>query len=341
MKTRFKPAGIIGIGSCLPENVLTNSDLEKMVDTSDEWIIKRTGIRERRILDKGQPAYSIGYEAALRAIEDAGISAEDIDLIIVATETPDYLTPSTACILQGKLGARNAAAFDLNAACTGMIYALSVARQYVSSGTYRYVLVVCCEGLSKVTDWQDRKTCVLFGDAAGAVVIGEVEEGYGIIDTYLGSDGEAGRCLTIPCCHMDESDIEKRTHENKRVLWMDGSEVFKFAVRIMEHATEKILDLTGTLPGDLKMIFPHQANVRIIEGALKRLGISDENMMPVIHKYGNISSASIPVSIDEAYRAGRLLKGDKILLVGFGGGLTWGSAIIRWNKNQPGDTGVN
>jgi len=324
--------GILGIGSSLPEKVLTNDDLEKMVDTSDEWITKRTGISERRILQEDEPAYELGVEAAKKAIEDAGITAEDIDLIIATTETPDYLTPSTSCIIQGKIGAKKAAAFDMNAACTGLVYGMTVATQFISTGYYKYILVVGCEGLSKIVDWKDRNTCVLFGDGAGAIVLGKVEKGYGILATHIGADGDMGYNITLPCCHIDEKDLKVRIHENKRVIWMDGGEVFKFAVKAMASATEKVLEEVKLPVEDVKFIFPHQANIRIIDGAMKRLGVTLDKVNMIIHKYGNISSASIPVALDDAVKANRISKGDYLVLVGFGGGLTWGSAVVRWNK---------
>lgn len=325
-------AGILGIGSCLPEKVLKNSDIEKMVDTSDEWIVKRTGISERRVLEKDQPAYKLGVEASLRAIKDAGISAEDIELVICATTTPDYIYPQTACLIQGNIGAAKAAAFDMNAACSGFVYALSVGQQYVATGLYKYVLVVGCEGISRTVDWKDRNTCILFGDAAGAVVLGKVEDGYGVLSTVLGADGASGNSVTLPFCHFEEVDLEVRKNERKSVIWMNGGEVFKFAVKIMADASEEAAKKAELSMENIDMIFPHQANTRILDGAMKRLGLTDEKIFPIIQKYGNISSASIPVTMDEAYRAGRLKKGDNLILVGFGGGLTWASAALRWSK---------
>ncbi|MCX7921816.1 MAG: ketoacyl-ACP synthase III [Clostridia bacterium] len=330
MSRIINSVGILGIGSCLPDKVLTNSDLEKMVETSDEWITKRTGISERRILDKNTPAYELGIKASQAAIKDAGITPEDIDLIMVTTETPDYLVPSMACIIQEALGAKKAAAFDLNAACSGFVYGLTVAKQFISTGYYKHILVVGCEALSKVTDWEDRNTCVLFGDGAGAAVIGPVEEGYGILATDIGAEGSF--TITLPCCSLSEADVECREHDNKQVLWMDGGEVFKFAVRVMAAATERVLNDTGMSLEDIKMIFPHQANIRIIEGAAKKLGVSKDKVFTNVHKYGNISSASIPVALDEAVKNNTLSKGDNLVLVGFGGGLTWGSAIVKWSK---------
>jgi len=325
-----KAVGILGLGSDVPGKVLTNYDLEKIVETSDEWIKKRTGISERRILDEKTPAYVLGVNAAKEAIRNAGLTPEDIDLIIVTTEAPDYLTPATSCIIQKYLGATKAAAFDLNAACTGAMYGMTVAKQFITTGYYKYILIVACEGLSRVVDWEDRNTAVLFGDGAGAAVLGPVENGYGIMATYLGSDGSLGHNITIPCCYINEDEISKRKHENKRVLWMDGGEVFKFAVRVMVTATETLLEDSGISLNDVKLIIPHQANIRIIEGALKRLDYPIEKVFINLHKYGNISSASIPVALHEAYKGGLIDKGDYIILVGFGGGLTWGSMLIKW-----------
>jgi len=304
-----------------------------MVDTSDEWITKRTGISERRILDEGAPIYSLAVEAAKQALLDSGLSPEEIDLVLVTTSTPDYLTPSTSCIVQKETGAVNAAAFDLVAACSGFIYGLTVAKQFIETGYYKHILLVSSEGMSKALDWHDRKNCVLFGDGAGAVVLGEVEEGYGILNTYIGSDGTMGKYITIPCLYMSEEENERRKdYENKLALWQDGQEVFRFAVKIMPYATEKVIEKSDVTLDDIKYIIPHQANSRIIESAIKRLGVALEKVYTTIKKYGNISSASIPVAMDEAYRKKCLRKGDNLVLVGFGGGLTWGSALVRWSK---------
>jgi len=332
MTISTKSVGIIGTGSFLPEKVLTNNDLEKIVETSNEWILKRTGISERRVLSEDTPSYTMGIEAAKRALEDAKLQAEDIDLLVFATVTTDYMTPSSACIVQGAIGAKNATAFDINAACTGFIYAMVVAQQFISNGMYKRALVIGCEGLSKVTDWKDRNTCVLFGDGAGAVVLGNVDEGYGILNSYLGSDGSAGMNITIPNLYITEAEKQKRQHEKYNSLWMDGSEVFKFAVRGMSSATLSVLDDLNMTVDDLQHIFPHQANTRIIDGAIKKLGITDDKLHYIIQKYGNISSASIPVALDEANKEGKLKKGDNMVLVGFGGGLTWGSIVLKWFK---------
>lgn len=325
-----KSVGIIGTGSYLPEKRLTNFELEKMVDTSDEWIIKRTGISERRILDEKLPSYSMGIEAAKKAIENANLKAEDIDLIVYASVTDDYFTPSTACIIQGAIGASNATAFDINAACTGFIYALVVAEKFVSSGMYKHALVIGCEALSKLVDWNDRNTCVLFGDGAGAAILGEVDDGYGILNSYLGSDGSSSMVLNAPNLYISENEREKRQNGKLNSIWMDGAEVFKFAVKTMSSATTRVLEELNMTIDDLQHIFPHQANTRIIDGAIKKLGITDDKLYYIIQKYGNISSASIPVALDEANREGRLKTGDNIVLVGFGGGLTWGSIALKW-----------
>lgn len=330
MKISAKSVGIIGTGSYLPEKICTNSDLERMVETSNEWIVKRTGISERRILNEADPAYSMGVNAARKALEDANLQAEDLDLIIVTTNSPDYMSPSTACIIQGEIGAVKAAAFDLNAACSGFIYGMVAGSQFIANGMYKNVMVIGCEGLSKVTDWKDRNTCILFGDGAGAAILSEVDEGYGILNSFLGSDGSAGMNITIPNLYLPESEKEKRHNGKFNCIWMDGSEVFKFAVRAMSSATLRVLEDIGMTVEDLQFIFPHQANTRIIDGAIKKLGITDEKMHYIIHKYGNISSASIPVAIDEAKREGKLKRGDNMVLVGFGGGLTWGSLVLKW-----------
>jgi 3-oxoacyl-[acyl-carrier-protein] synthase-3 len=327
-------AGILGIGKSLPNKVVTNNDLEKIVDTSNEWIVQRTGISERRILEKNMPLYDLGIKASQDALKNSGVAPEMIDLIIVTTETPDYLTPSMACLIQKGIGAKNAAAFDLNAACTGSVYGLTVASQFVLNGLYKHVLVVSCEGLSKVMDWQDRKTCVLFGDGAAAMIVGRVEKGYGILATNIGADGSMGHSITIPCCYVSDEESKKRISQNKMVVWMDGSEVFRFAVRIMVQATEAVLNQADISIDDVKLIIPHQANIRIIDSAAKRLNIPLDKVFVNVHKYGNTSSASIPIALAESIEEGLVTKGDNIILVGFGGGLTWASALIKWSKED-------
>jgi len=307
--------------------------LEKIVETTDEWILKRTGISERRILEEGKPIYSMAVEAAKQALIDSGVSPKEIDLILVTTSTPDYLTPNTSCIVQKEIGAENAAAFDLVAACSGFIYGMTVAQQFIETGYYQNVLLVSSEGMSKAIDWQDRKNCVLFGDGAGAVVLGKVEKGYGILSTYIGSDGAAGESITIPCLYMPNEELEKRKNfKNKASIWQDGQEVFKFAVKIMPMATEEVIKKTDVKLEDIRYIIPHQANMRIIESAARRLGVALEKVYTTIKRFGNMSSASIPVAMADAYSKKCLKKGDNLVVVGFGGGLTWGSALIRWSK---------
>lgn len=332
MKKKVENVGILGVGSYLPERILTNEDLEKMVDTSDEWITKRTGIKQRRLLDEGVLSYKMGVEAAKKAISMAKITPEEIGMVIVSTNSPDYIVPSTACQVQNGIGAVNAAAFDLNAACSGFIYAISVGENFIKSGQYKYVLVLSVETLSRVTDWKDRNTCVLFGDGAGAVVLGAVEDEYGIKGTYMGADGSMGESVTLPFTFISEEDKTNRNVaiDNYNTIWQNGSQVFKFAVKVMESSVLKIAEDTSTPMEDINYIIPHQANARIIEGAAKRLGIESDRIINVIEDTGNISSACIPVAIDKSYHEGKIKKGDNIILVGFGGGLTWGSALIKW-----------
>lgn len=331
--TKHHSAGIIGTGSVLPEKTLTNRQLEGMVETSDEWIIKRTGIRERRIIEKDVPLAKLAVEAASKALSDAGLEPADIELIIVTTVTPDYLTPSLSCTIQGELGAKNAAAFDMNAACSGFLYALKVAKGFIETGTYKYILIVSAEALSRVVDYEDRRTCVLFGDGAGAAVIGRVD-GKGIESVYLGAVGEKGPVLTIPCFYSSPDDREKRNEGKKQVIWMDGSEVFVFASRIMAEATNHVLDSAGVNIDGIRYLFPHQANIRILQNAAKRLNIPMEKVYSNLEYTGNISSASIPVCLDEASKKRLLRKDDKIVLVAFGGGLTYGAALVDWSKES-------
>jgi len=325
-------AGITGTGSFLPEKKLTNSQLESIVETSDEWIVKRTGIRERRILEDFVPLADIAAEASFKAINDAGLSPSDIELIIASTCTPDYLSPSLSCMVQGKIGAKNAAAFDVNAACTGFVYALQTGRQFIENGACKNILIVSAEALSRVTDFTDRKTCVLFGDGAGAVVLSRVDEETGIDAASLGAAGENGHVLTIPLLYASDTDIQNRNEGKKQVIWMDGSEVFTFASRIMAEATKSVLDNAGVEMKEIKYIFPHQANMRILQNAAKRLDITMDKIYSNLEYTGNISSASIPVCLDEASNKGLLKKGDKIVMVAFGGGLTYGSVLLTWSR---------
>lgn len=332
MADNLLPVGITGLGSWLPDKVLTNQDLMKIIDTSDEWIVSRTGISERRIAAEQEAASDLGIRAARKALEDAGISAEELDLILVATITPDMFFPATACIVQKELGAVNAAAFDLSAACSGFIYALAVGSQFVATGMYRNVLVVAAETLSKIVNWQDRNTCILFGDGAGAVVLQPVEEGYGILSFDLGADGNGGDLLKVAAGGSRKPTTMQTLQNKEHYLTMNGNEVFKFAVKIMEDTAVKSLRQAGLSTKDVDYFIPHQANTRIIDAAVKRLGLSPDKFYVNLDKYGNMSSASVPVALDEAVNNGYIRKGDTVVLVGFGAGLTWGSCVLKWAR---------
>ena len=325
-------AGIIGTGSYVPEKILTNADIEKMVETSDEWIVTRTGISQRRISDPNIYASDLAVEASLNALKDAQMEPEEIDMIIAATITPDMFSPSVACLVQHAINAKNAAAFDINAACSGFIYALNIANQFIKTGNCKNILVIGTETLSKITDWQDRNTCVLFGDGAGAAIVSAVDKSYGILSTHLGSNGSLGSVLTIPSLNVTEEEQSKRRLDNARTIWMDGSEVFKFAVRIMEQATKTVVEDAGLTVQDIDVIIPHQANIRIVDGAAKRLRFNKEKIFTNLDKYGNMSGASIPVALDEAIKSGMIKKDHTVVVVGFGGGLTWGSTVMKWQK---------
>ena len=322
--------GILGIGSCVPEKVLDNQAIQEMVDTTDEWIVQRTGIHERRILSGEESILTLGGNAAKAALENAGITAEQIGLIIVATATPDYYSPAIASRLQNLVGIRNCAAFDLNAACTGFVYGLTIAESYVQSGGCEYALVVATEGLTRFVDWEDRATCILFGDGAGAAVLGKVGEGEGILARMLCSDGEGAGLITIPGREITAEDMEHRGGEKKQTIWMDGGKVLKFASRVMTSSIEKVLEMAGLDMSDIALIIPHQANIRIIESAIKRFNLDPDKVFVNVQRYGNTSSASIPIALVEAVQSGRIQKGDNIIVVAFGAGLTYGASLIRW-----------
>lgn len=324
------PVGIIGTGKYVPERILSNHDLEQMVETNDEWIVTRTGIRERRIAAPEQATSDLAYEASVRALAAAGLTAEDIDLIIVATITPDMLFPSTACLLQEKLGAKRAAAFDLSAACSGFIYSLATASSMIRSGLYKHVLVVGADTLSRITDYTDRNTCILFGDGAGAAVLGPVPEGRGFLSFELGADGSGGPLLNIAGGGSRKPATAETVESKAHYIYMAGNEVFKFAVRIMGSAAEEALRKAGKTKEDIDLLVPHQANSRIIQASLNRLELTEDKSMINIDKYGNMSAASIPVALAEAVEQNRIQEGDCVLLVGFGGGLTWGSSVLIW-----------
>ena len=322
--------GIIGIGKYVPERVLTNAELEQMVETNDEWIVTRTGIRERRIAAPEQATSDLAFNAAQRALSSAGLTAEDIDLIVVATITPDMFFPSTACLLQNKLGASKAAAFDLSAACSGFIYGLATASSMIATGMYKHALVIGAECLSRITDYTDRNTCILFGDGAGAVVLGAVPEGRGFKSFELGADGGGGDLLKVCGGGSRLPSSAETVADKKHFIHMAGNDVFKFAVRIMGGAAEEALRKAGLEKSDIDLFVPHQANIRIINSAINRLELPEDKCMINLDKYGNMSAASIPVALAEAVEAGRVQEGDTVVLVGFGGGLTWGASVLNW-----------
>lgn len=324
-----KRAGILGLGMYLPEKVLTNRDLERMVDTTDEWITTRTGIKERRIAREDEATSDLAVEAAKAALKDAKLTAEDIDLIIVATITPDMFFPATACLVQDKLGARTVPAFDISVACSGFIYGLAIANQFISSGAYRHALVIAAEKLSSITDWNDRSTCVLFGDGAGAVVLGPVDQG-GILSVHLGASGKQGDLIKLPAGGSRIPATVQSIENGLHFIKMNGSELFKHAVKIMADAAAKATQPLGLKAEDISLVIPHQANIRILEAAAKRMGLSKDKIYLNIDRFGNMSAASSAVALVEAVQKGRIKKGDKILLDAFGGGLTWGAIVIEW-----------
>lgn len=323
-------AGILGVGSYLPEKIISNFDLEKIMDTSDEWIRTRTGIKERRVADVNEATSDLATKAALNAIKDANLTPEDIDLIIVATITPDMIFPSTACLVQANIKATKAACFDLEAACSGFIYGMTVAKQFIETNTYKHVLVIGAEALSRILDYEDRSTAILFGDGAGAVVMGSVNEG-GVLSTNLGSDGNGKDYLNIPAGGSKNPASEETLKNRLHSVKMAGNDVFKFAVRIMQDASIKCVESANLDIQDIDYLIPHQANIRIIEASAKRLKLNMDKVYVNLDRYGNMSAASIPVALDEAYREGKIKKGDNIVLVGFGGGLTWGASVVRWS----------
>lgn len=323
-------AQIIGTGSYVPETVLTNADIAKRIDTTDHWIVERTGVRERRIAAKDEATSDLAYKAALQALESAEVLPKDIDLILVATATPDMFFPSTACIVQDKLNAVNAAAFDLSAACSGFLYALSVGEQYIRSGTYRKVLVIGAEVMSRLTDWTDRRTCILFGDAAGAVLLSAAHPHDGILSIHLHSDGSLWDLICVPGGGTAIPPSEKVLMEHLNTIKMKGNETFKVAVRSLGEVALEALQANGLHPSDVDHLIPHQANLRIIHAVLTRLHMSKGKVVVNLDKYGNTSAASIPLALDEAVRDGRIKKKDLLLFLAFGGGLTWASALVRW-----------
>jgi 3-oxoacyl-[acyl-carrier-protein] synthase-3 len=332
----LRGAEIVGLGMYVPERVLTNHDLEKIVETSDEWIVERTGIRERRIAGPDQATSDLALPAAEQALEGAGIKPSDLDLVIVATCTGDMGSfPATASLLQDRLGAKAAAAFDVAAVCSGFVYALDVAAQYVQTGRYENVLVVGAEVMSKVLDWSDRGTCVLFGDGAGAVVVRPCAEDEGILGSVLGSDGSGACLLNVPAGGSRQPLTPALIEQGQNRLMMKGREVYRFAVEIMGEAAAQALDSVGLTPHDVDLFIPHQANIRIIASAAKRLDLPMEKVFVNVDRYGNTSAASVPIALCEAWQEGRIKPGDTVVTVGFGAGLTWGANVIRWGKVPP------
>ena len=320
--TVLRRAGILGVGSFLPPKIVTNDDLAARMDTTDEWIVSRTGIRERRLVEPGVLTSDLAVEAAARALDDAGLAAADLDLIVVASSTPDYpgSFPSTATVVQSRLGATRAAAFDLGAVCAGFAYALHVAAQMVISGANRRVLVIGAETLSRAINWDDRNTAVLFGDGAGAAIIGEVAEG-GYLGGMLGADGSGGPLLCI-----------SRGGNAPGKIYQNGKEVYKFAVTMMGEAAAQAVANAGLKLEDVDLLIPHQANIRIIDKAAERMGLPREKVMVNLDKYGNTSSATIPIALDEAVKTGRVQPGSLLVTVGFGAGLTWAANVVRWSR---------
>lgn len=328
--SHHKNIGILGLGTAVPDRVLSNKDLEAMVDTSDEWILTRTGIRERRILDPDQPPSDIAIPAAQAAMADAGVSPDEIGAIIYCSYIPDYLMPPSSCVVQGRLGVPSCMTFDLNAACTGFVTGLQTAHALVLAGTARKVLVIGCDCASKVLDYTDRDTCVLFGDGAGAAVVGEVSNGRGILGSISGADGKGAMLICQRIGAGAHPLRPENMHDPNRYMKMNGREVFKFAVRILQDALEQAVEKSGLKIGDIDLLVPHQANVRIINAAMERFGFDPQRVVINMDRYGNTSAASIPLALEDARRDGRLKRGSKIAMVAFGAGLTYGATVMEW-----------
>ena len=323
-------AGIIGVGMYAPEKVLTNAELSEMLSVTEEWIESMSGIRERHIAAPSQAASDLGAIAAQRALARAGVSPDEVDLIIVSTSTPDMQFPSTACIIQERLGIKNVPAFDLTAVCSGFVYALTVGAQFIANEFSRTVLVIGTEAVSRVINWSDKDTCMLIGDGAGAVVLRQAPSGYGILSAKLGADGSGANFMMVPAGGSRKPATAEVIEKKMNKIQMNGQEVFKFAMKKLPEVTEQALELANLHTEDLKLIIPHQANLRIIEAAARRMDLPMEKFMVNVERYGNTSSATIPIALYEALETGRIESGDLIALTGFGGGLTWGSLIMRW-----------
>lgn len=327
-------AHIVGWGKAVPQRVLTNADLTQMVDTSDEWIRTRTGIGERHIAADGETTFSLSLQAARQALDVAEINPSQLELIIIATVTPDHAFPATACLVQDSLGAAHAAAFDLSAGCTGFVYGLSVASNLIAGGVYENALIIGAETLSRITDWNDRNTCVLFGDGAGAVVLRAGEGDGGVLSSVLGADGSGGDLLKLPAGGSREPATHRTVAEGRHYLQMKGREVFRFAVRTMPAATRQVLELAGLQVADLDLLIPHQANQRIIKASARALKLEPEAVFSDLEWYGNTSSASIPIALCDAVEQGLIQRDDVVVCVGFGAGLTWGAAAVRWSAPE-------
>ncbi len=325
-----RAVSIVGTGSYVPEKVLTNADLEKLVDTTDEWIVSRTGIKERRIAADGEFTSHMATKAAQRAMEQAGVTAEEIQLIVVATVTPDTFFPSTACHVQRQLGAKNAACFDISAACSGFLYGIEVAQQFISNHTYETILVIGADRLSSIVNWNDRNTCVLFGDGAGAAILRYRANSHGVINTFMGSDGNYGDILNMPGGGCAIPITAENVDQRLNTLHMNGRETFKQAVISMMAAANTALDRAGLKVEDLTCVIPHQANLRIIEALADRMDLPLDRFHMNLDKYGNTSAAAVAIALDEANRLGRFKVGDYILMVVFGGGLTYASSVVQW-----------
>lgn len=321
-------AKIAGLGHYIPDKIYDNAYMESIVDTNDEWITRRTGIKERHISADNEYTTDMAAKAAENAIKDAGLTSDDIDLILLGTVTPDYFTPSCACVVQEKIGAMNAMAFDFNAACSGFVVGLITAYHFIKSGTYKNVLVIAADVLSKATDYKDRATCVLFGDAAGAAVVSATDEP-GIISFDMGADGTGAKSITSLAYKDNAEELAQRVSGRKDTILMAGQAVMKFAVKAMADSSQRALDNAGLTYDDIALVVPHQANYRIVDSAIKRMGITSDKIILTIQKYGNTSASCIPVALHEAVETGRVKKGDKVVLVGFGGGLTYAACVIQ------------
>ncbi|HEB12548.1 MAG TPA: ketoacyl-ACP synthase III [Actinobacteria bacterium] len=328
------PADIVGVGISVPDKVLTNADLEKMVDTSDEWIVTRTGIKERRVVGPDTNVSDLAAEAGLAAIRDSGLNPEEIDLVMVATGSPEMIWPSTACLAQAKMKLSDCAAFDIQAACTSFVYGLTTADALLSSGAFKNILLIGAETISRFVNWKDRNTCVLFGDGAGAVVLQTAEEGFGVLSSYLSARGSGAEMLKIPAGGSGQVHSAEAINEDSHTIKMRGSDVFRFALKALPESVEEALKKADLGIEDVDYFIPHQANQRIIEAAIERLGLPEEKVVVNIAEYGNTSAASIPLALEDIYSNGQLKRGDVIVLAAFGAGLTWGANVIRWGGRR-------